>query len=149
MTYTAKIEQTFAYPKRMKYIAQTDSFIEEGYDSLFYIRKVRQPYGWIKETGTPPCAHLDVIVMTDREYELGDEEHIKIIGVFRRNDGDHKLVSVPMNREINDLSELTNEEKNDLHRLYPKEKAGEGWFGHEIAENLVKDFFMHRRNCNG
>lgn len=28
MIYTVKIEQTFAYPKRMKYIARTDSFIE-------------------------------------------------------------------------------------------------------------------------
>lgn len=45
MTYTVKIEQTFAYPKRMKYIARTDSFIEKDCDSLSYVRNVRQPYG--------------------------------------------------------------------------------------------------------
>ena len=120
MIYTAKIEQTFAYPKRMKYIAQTDSFIEKDCESLSYVRNVRQPYGWIKESGTPPCEHLDVIIMTDKEYKLGDEERIKIIGVFCRNDGDHKLVGVLESRSINDLSELSDSEKNDLHRLYPK-----------------------------
>ena len=37
-------KQTFAYPKRMKYIARTDSFIEKDCDSLSYVRNVRQPY---------------------------------------------------------------------------------------------------------
>ena len=45
MIYTVKIEQTFAYPKRMKYIARTDSFIEKDCDSLSYVRNVRQIYG--------------------------------------------------------------------------------------------------------
>ena len=45
MIYTVKIEQTFAYPKRMKYIARTDSFIEKDCDSLSYVRNVRQLYG--------------------------------------------------------------------------------------------------------
>ena len=72
MVFTAKIEQTFAYPKRMKYIPSTDSFIEKDCDSLSYVRNVRQPYGWLVESGTPPCDHLDVIIMTDREFELGD-----------------------------------------------------------------------------
>ncbi|BDC93555.1 hypothetical protein TRBR_16520 [Treponema bryantii] len=32
MLYTAKIEQTWDYPKRMKYIAEIDSFIAKDYD---------------------------------------------------------------------------------------------------------------------
>lgn len=82
MIYTAIIEQTYAYSKRMKYMAKTDSFIETDYTGLFYERNFKQPYGWIKESGTPPCEHLDVIVMTDKEYNLGDEEKVRIIGVF-------------------------------------------------------------------
>lgn len=74
--------------------------------------------------------------MTHREYELGDEERVKIIGVFRRNEGDHKLVSVPENSVINDLSELSDTEKDDLNRLYPSVALGEGWFGREYAEKL-------------
>lgn len=140
MVYTAKIEQTYEYPNRMKYIAETDSFIEKPYRSLMYERNFRWPYGWIKETGTPPCDHLDVFVMTDRRYELGEEERVRIIGVFRRNDGDHKLVGVPEDREISDLSELTEQEREDLHRLYPREDAGEGWFGHECACEIITAF---------
>lgn len=45
MTYTVKIEQTYAYPKRMKYVPKTDSFIEKDCDSLSYVRNVCQPYG--------------------------------------------------------------------------------------------------------
>lgn len=145
MIYTVKIEQTYSYPKRMKYCAQTDTFIEKDCISLSYLRNVRQPYGWIKESGTPPCAHLDVIVMTDKKYKLGDEDTIKIIGVFRRNDGDHKLVGVLKDRDITDFSELTNSEKEDMHRLYPREDVGEGWFGHEIAEEIIKTFFQNKR----
>lgn len=145
MIYTVKIEQTFEYPKRMKYIAKTDSFVEKNVDSLSYVRNVRQPYGWIKESGTPPCEHLDVIVMTDKKYELGDEDHVKIIGVFCRNDGDHKLVGVLENRDIDDFSQLADTEKEDMHRLYPRENDGEGWFGREKAEKIIISFFSKRK----
>ena len=144
MIYTVKIEQTYHNPNRMKYIAQTDSFVEENVRSRAYERNVRQPYGWIKESGTPPCRHLDVYVMTDKEYRPGDEERIKIIGVFRRNDGDNKLVGVPEDRETEDFSELTEEEKGDMHRLYPMEAPGEGWFGRECAEEIIREFFQRK-----
>lgn len=143
--YTVKIEQTYHYPNRMKYLSQTDSFVEKDVKSIFYARNVRQPYGWIKESGTPPCDHLDVIVMTDKEYELGEEDRIKIIGVFRRNDGDHKLVGALEDRNINDFSELTETEIEDMHRLYPKERAGEGWFGRECAEEILGTYFNAHR----
>lgn len=145
MIYTVKIEQTNAYPKRMKYVAQTDTFIEKSESSLSFNRNVCQPYGWIKESGTPPCEHLDVIVMTDKEYELGDEESVKIIGVFCRNDGDHKLVGVLVDRDINDFSELSDTEKNDMKRLYPREDVGEGWFGRKHAEGIIKAFFEKKK----
>lgn len=141
MTYTVKIEQTYHYPNRMKYIPQSDSFVEKDVKSLSYARNVRQPYGWIKESGTPPCGHLDVIVMTDKEYELGEEDRINIIGVFKRNDGDHKFVGVLEDRDINDFFELTETEREDMHRLYPRADVGEGWFGRECAEELLREYF--------
>lgn len=148
MVYTVKIEQTHHYPNRMKYIAQTDSFVEKDAKSLSYARNVRQPYGWIKESGTPPSEHLDVYVMTDKEYKLGEEDRVKIIGVFKRNDGDHKLVAVLQDREIEDFSELTEEEKGDMHRLFPREDPGEGWFGRECAEGIMKEFFDRKKNAD-
>lgn len=145
MIYTAKIEQTFAYPKRMKYISKTDSFIEKDCDSLSYVRNVRQPSGWLVESGTPPCDHLDVIVMTDKEYALGDTEKVRIIGVFLRNDGDNKLAAVPLDRDIDDFSMLSDTEKEDMHRLYPGMYKGEGWFGKESAMQVVNDFFSQKK----
>lgn len=141
MTFTAKIEQTYAHQKRMRYMPHTDSFAEKDCDSLSYIRGVRQPTGWIKESGTPPCEHLDVIVMTDLELSLGDEVPVRIIGVFFRRDGDHKLVGVPMQRAEQELSELSETELADLRRLYPAEYKGEGWFGREHAEQVIREFF--------
>lgn len=44
MIYTMKIEQTYAYPKRMKYVSKTDSFIEKDCDSLSYVRNILQSY---------------------------------------------------------------------------------------------------------
>lgn len=145
MIFTVKIEQTYRQAKRMKYIAQTDSFIEKNVKSLSYEREVRQPYGWIKESGTPPCEHLDIYVMTDKEYRLGDEDRVKIIGVFQRNDGDHKLVGVLEDRETEDFSELTESEKEDMRRLYPRVDLGEGWFGRQRAEEIVREFFGRKK----
>lgn len=148
MTYTVKIEQTCDYPNRMKYIAETDSFLEKEYRSLAHMRGIRQPYGWIVESGTPPQPHLDVIVMTDYPYRLGDEDRVRIIGAFYRNDGDHKLVAVREKRDIYDFSELTEGEKEDMHRFYPHEDPGEGWFGREKAEEILEDFFAQWGNKN-
>lgn len=148
MFYTAKIEQTYSYPKRMKYIAAEDKFIEKDCESLSFYRNVHQPYGWLMESGTPPCAHLDVIVMTDKEYRLGDEEPVRIVGVFKRNDGDHKLVGVLRDREVTDFSGLSDAEKEDMHRLYPYEAEGEGWFGKECAKQIIDEFFAKKKRKN-
>lgn len=145
MTFTAKIEQTFEYKKRMRYLPREDSFAEKECMSLAAERGFVYPSGWIKESGTPPCEHLDVIVMTDRKCELGDELAVRVIGVFVRNDGDHKLVSVPEERSENDLSELPQEETYDLNRLYRPLFTGEGWFGRDRAEQIVSGYFSRRR----
>ena len=83
--------------------------------------------------------------MTDKEYELGEDDRVKIIGVFKRNDSDHKFVGVLEDRAIKDFSELTEEEKEDMYRLYPREDAGEEWFGRECAEELLRDFFNKKK----
>lgn len=143
MLFTARIEQTFDCPMRMKYIPETDSFIEKDCYSLAYTRKVPEPYGWIVESGTPPQRHLDVIIMTDRKYALGETDSVRVIGVFCRNDGDNKLVAVPIERNIYDFAQLTDVEKEDMHRLYPKEDPGEGWFGADMAKEVIDAFYSH------
>ena len=145
MEYTAKIEQTRAYKKRMRYMPNTDTFEEKDCDSLSYIRNIPYSSGWIKESGTPPCEHLDVIVITDISFELGDEIPVRVIGVFCRYDGDNKLIAVPVSRHETDISELSDSETVILHRLYPKVGNDEGWFGKERAEKVITDFFSRKK----
>ena len=145
MLYTAKIEQTSANPKRMHYMPNTDTFEAKDCESLSYIRNVPQPSGWIKESGTPPCEHLDVIVMTDGVCRLGQEIPVRVIGVFCRSDGDSKLIAVPADRSETEFSQLSDREKEDLRRLYPKLGEGEGWFGRERAEQVISGFFSRRK----
>jgi probable phosphoglycerate mutase len=140
---TVIIEQTNDYPKRMKYNPENNSFFVTEYDSLSYVRNCPHPYGWLKESGTPPESHLDAILLSSAHYELGDELPVKIVGVFLRNDGDNKLVSIPTERPENDFLELPQVEKDDLHRLYPYEDIGEGWFGVETANKVIADFYAN------
>ncbi|MBE5767602.1 MAG: hypothetical protein E7335_10640 [Clostridiales bacterium] len=127
------VEQTYKYPMRMEYNPETNSFTETEYRSLYYERNFTKPYGWIKESGNPPLRHWDCILMTDKEYNLGDVIEIKVIGVFKRNDFDHKYVVVEETRDVDDLSALTKTEMDELNKLYPRIRMGEGWFGKEVA----------------
>ena len=133
------IEQTYKYPMRMEYNHETGKFIESEYKSLQYVRNFTKPYGWIKESGTPPFPHWDCILMTNTEYDLGDEVEIKVIGLFKRADLDHKYVVVESNRDVNDITELMDAEIDELNKLFPRISEGEGWFGKEEAEYCMKN----------
>lgn len=133
------IEQTYKYPKRMLYDSKTRTFCESEYKSLQYERGFTKPYGWIKESGTPPQPHWDCILMSDKDVKLGDELEVKVIGVFKRNDFDHKYIVVDSDRMIDNFSQLSDEEKGELERLYPRTREGEGWFGKEEAEYCMEN----------
>jgi len=133
------VEQTYKYPMRMKYNPEINSFTETKYKSLQYERDFTKPYGWIKESGTPPFPHWDCILMTDKEYDIGDELEIKVIGVFKRADFDHKYVVVEANRNIDDLWGLMESEMDELNKLYPRIGKGEGWFGKDVADYCMKN----------
>jgi inorganic pyrophosphatase len=134
------VEQTKDYDKRMEYCPEQGVFRETEYRSLLWARDFPYPYGWLKESGTPPGDHLDCILISSKEYELGSTEVVRIIGCFRRQDGDHKLVCVPWERTELDLSELDQEEKEALFRLYPSVGEGEGWYGARKAREIVETF---------
>ena len=132
------VEQTRDYPMRMEYDPKSGTFREREYRSLAFERGFTKPYGWIKESGMPPQPHWDCILLSDKRFDLGDEAEIRVIGVFRRGDGDHKYIAVEAGREISDLSEITEAEREELHRLYPRVREGEGWFGREEAQRCME-----------
>ena len=76
------VEQTYRYPMRMEYDAQANSFRESDRRSLAFERGFTKPYGWIKESGTPPQPHWDCILLSDGDFSIGDEVEIEVIGVF-------------------------------------------------------------------
>lgn len=127
--HVAIIEQTKKYKMRMVYDPVSKTFNESDNVSLFYARKCPFPYGWIKGFGTPPEDHLDVIIVTENDYQLGQEVKVKIIGIFRRNDGDHKLLAVPESSTYNDINDLKPYEIQTLQAIYPRLEAREGWLG--------------------
>ena len=127
------VEQTRDYPMRMEYDPQTGSFRETAYRALSLARGFTGPYGWIKESGTPPQPHWDCFLLSDGAFALGDEVEIEVIGVFMRGDGDHKYIAAEKNSGINDLCQITDTQREQLHRLYPRIGEGEGWFGKERA----------------
>lgn len=135
------IEQTCEYKNRMEFSQTNNSFYETEYTSLAYTRKFPYPYGWIKESGTPPGPHLDVILISSDNYKLGDEIAVKIIGCFVRNDGDNKLIALPLKRLEEDFLELSTVEKNALSRLYPRVDEGEGWYGVIKAREIIESYF--------
>ena len=139
------VEQTRDYTRRISYDPKTNTFNELEHDCLFLHRGFTHPYGWLKGSGTPPDEHLDVFLLSQESYALGDEVPVKIVGVFKRNDGDHKLISISLERAENDFSQLPESEKNDLHNLYPRVGEGEGWFGVDIAKEVIADFMKNGR----
>lgn len=127
------VEQTRDYPMRMEFDPHTGEFHAREHRSLAFERGFTKPYGWIRESGTPPQPHWDCILLSDRAFALGDEVEIRVIGVFQRGDGDHKYIAVETGREISDLDQISAGEREELHRLYPRVREGEGWFGREQA----------------
>ncbi len=140
MVYSVRLEQTSKERKRMKYNPVFNTFSEKDYEC-----SAKRPYGWIMETGTPPCDHLDALVMTDRPCCLGEVIQVRVVGVFYRHDYDHKLVTVPLDRTETDFSELPENEQEELLHTYPIVFEDEGWFGREKAEEIIAGFMSKKK----
>ncbi|MCL2501189.1 MAG: inorganic diphosphatase [Defluviitaleaceae bacterium] len=139
------IEQTKEYRKRIIYDPNTNTFNETEHDCIFLYRGFSHPYGWLKGSGTPPGEHLDVFLLSGGDCFPGDELPVKVVGVFKKKDGDHKLIGISPGREEMDFSQLPEHEINDLNRLYPRVDEGEGWFGADAAKNVIDDFMENGR----
>ena len=131
---------------RWRYSEEIGAFIEEKSSSIYSGGKsFKGIYGWVEGYGQPPHPHNDVLVITDKKHELGETISGKIIGVFIRCDGDHKLVCVESDRNIEDFHELPEGEKEMLKRVYSGKYKGDAWLGKEKAIEILGN---HDRTIN-
>ena len=140
MIIKIRLEQTPTTEYRMDYLPDSDDFIETKYKYLLFERGFTGYYGWIIDTGTPPGKHLDVIFLSNENLEVGDITECKIIGYYKRNDNDHKIVGIPLSSEITDISELPKNIRDNLDQIYDKKYKGEAWLGRMCAEKIYSDF---------
>ena len=138
--YYAIVEQRRNDKYRNKYDPEKGKFEITQYKSLLFERNLAGIYGWLDGYGFPPNRHLDVIVITNNEYELGNKIEIKIIGIFLRKDNDSKLIAIESSRPENDLMEIPINEQQMIKALYPVIDDGEGWFGKEIAYKNIEKY---------
>lgn len=142
--YSMIIEQTRNYEYRMSYDPHKKIFFNSGFKSLLYARNFPYPYGWLKDSGTPPQEHLDVILLSLDDFELGDEVLVRLVGCFLREDKDHKLLALLPSRKEKDLSALAPEEIQALNNLYQPFSEKEGWYGLEQVARALNDFFKSK-----
>jgi inorganic pyrophosphatase len=139
-SYYAIVEQRKDDEYRNNYDPKTSKFEITKYKSLLFERGFTGIYGWLDGYGYPPNRHLDVIVITSNDYDLGSRIEVKIIGVFLRNDNDNKLIAVDFSRCENEIDELPINEYDMIKGIYPSVKNGEGWFGKEVAEKAIEEY---------
>jgi inorganic pyrophosphatase len=144
-----RIEQTPTSKMRMQYDPSTDSFHTTEYKSLLFERGYTGYYGWITETGTPPEKHLDVLLLSDNEIDIGQKLQSRIIGCFQRSDGDHKFIGVQLDSQFSCYSELSLETKTMLNDIYPIKKENEIWLTEREAIILYQTLQNNDRISKG
>ncbi len=102
-------------------------------------RAIKGIYGWVVGYGKPPKNHLDVVLLTKNNLKLGQVTTGILIGVFKRSDGDHKLICVEESRKENTLAELPKEDMDSLYRLYDENSYGDEWLSREFAIEIIKN----------
>lgn len=128
---------------RWLYSAELNTFTKKEFNHIFKNDKAFEGiYGWIDRYGTPPNQHKDVLMITEDKFELGDVIEGKLIGVFRRCDGDNKFICINPDRRENDLAELTDYERGMLFNIYTRKYEGDEWLGKDDASSLLT------KHCN-
>ncbi len=135
------VEQPRSEAYRVSYDPECGVFSKTAYKSLLHARGFRGVYGWIGGSGIPPEPHYDVLLLTEQVALPGEIIEGWVSGVFFRRDGDHKFVA--MDEEFRrktgnaDIQSLKKEESEELLRLYPEVREGEGWFGADVARDYL------------
>lgn len=136
------VEQPRGEERRLEYDPETGAFVPDGRLSLVHMRDVDAAYGWVVGFGEPPELHFDVLVMTEARPGPGDVLEVMPCGIFRRADGDHKLVAIDVaatpDYGLVDLLDLPPAVLAMIQGLYPRVGPGEGWAGAAAARAFLE-----------
>ena len=55
--------------------------------------------------------NVDVIILSERKYETGDEVNIKVVGIINRDDGDDKIIAIDDSVGYQDFGEVLEKER--------------------------------------
>ena len=142
------VEQPPGSKYRLDYHREDGTFRPTAAISLFYDRGFSGAYGWIGGLGTPPDAHLDVILVTRTAVQSGDVVAAHPVGVFYRNDQDHKVVALDAalwtRNQAPAFEDLDSTDRAELRALYPRVDPGEGWHGAVEARRLLESWVSTR-----
>lgn len=125
------VEQPPGEERRLKFEPASGEFVATGQRSLVFARGFRGAYGWIGGLGDPPALHADALLVTRRSLAPGGVAAGWVVGMFRRGDGDHKVVAVDVDLLVppdrRDLFKLDEAMRAEVMAVYPQAGPGEGW----------------------
>ena len=130
------IEQPPQEKYRIKYNDKTKLFSRTSVPSYYYLRKFSWWYGWISGTGPPPNSHCDAILISEKNWDIGDIVTGYLIGVFtKKHDYKYLIIEVEqaIKKNVFDLHDLPAIVLNELFRLYTHPLPEEKWLGKSIA----------------
>lgn len=97
-------------------------------------------YGYIKNTVNPiEKDNVDVIIFSNRQYETGDETVVEIMGMFTREDGDHKLLSTDDSITLASFSEVPVRERSLILEYFGYKSKIVSVDGQEVARSYLED----------
>jgi diadenosine tetraphosphate (Ap4A) HIT family hydrolase len=135
------LEQSPGEERRLKYDPARRTFLPTGERSLVFVRGFAGGYGWIAGLGEPPGRHADALIVTGRRVPPGTAVAGRVVGMFCRSDGDHKLVAVDLALDpAPDLFALDPSLRDNIVGVYPNSGPGEGWRGAAEAQAYLRSW---------
>ncbi|MEI8103386.1 MAG: inorganic diphosphatase [Candidatus Moraniibacteriota bacterium] len=96
-------------------------------------------YGYISGTlNEEEGDEADVLVFSEQAFEVGQEVEVELIGLIRREDGDHKVLAVDgTNKRIQDWTDVPKEERKIIEEFFSYHHKITAIEGAEEAEKYV------------
>jgi len=118
MNYIAVIEMGKGETRRIHLKYDGSGFIDLGpIKDQIPVNEGIMPinYGYLENTLNPiEKDDVDVVIFSNKLYKTGDKVEVEIIGMFNREDGDHKVLAVDDSMKIESFEDILPTERESL-----------------------------------